>query len=260
MEESIYQKNINRICEHLQHCKRILFITGAGISAESGLPTYRGIGGLYNDKLTDLEMPIEVVLSGQMLEMKPEITWKYISQIEKACRGAKFNSAHKTIADVQKQFPDTWVLTQNIDGFHGDAGSKNIIDIHGDIHYLICKKCGFNKKVKDFSNLDIPPRCPQCSGIIRPDVVFFGEMLPENKVRILNRELTKGFDAVFSIGTTSVFPYIIQPIIQANADGILTIEINPAPTEISSIVTIKLECGARDALSDIWKEFTANYN
>ncbi len=243
-----------QIAELLRNCKSILFITGAGISADSGLPTYRGIGGLYNGKLTEDGVPVETALAGQTLESRPEVTWKYLLQIEKNCRNARFNRAHEVIAEMERHFERVWVLTQNIDGFHHAAGSRNVIDIHGDMHKLICRRCGRRSTVKDYGEIDFPPECPACKGVIRPEVVFFGEMLPEDKVRLLSRELRQGFDIYFSIGTTSVFPYISQPIITARYLGKPTVEINPADSEISDIVDIKLRMRASEALDKIWKD------
>lgn len=246
------EKRIEQVVTLLKKAKSILFITGAGISADSGLPTYRGIGGLYNDKITEEGIPIEMALAGETLEKQPEITWKYLSQIEKNCRNARYNRGHEVISEMEKYFKRVWVLTQNIDGFHRAAGSKNVIDIHGDMHSLLCAKCGWRKTIKDFSQIQIPPKCPECKAIARPEVVFFGEMLPEEKLAILYRELKLGFDIYFSIGTTSVFPYIQQPIFYARSCGRHTVEINPADTEISDIVDIKLGMRAAEALDAIW--------
>ena len=248
------EKSIAQIVALLKKSKSILFITGAGISADSGLPTYRGIGGLYNDKITEEGIPIEMALAGETLEKHPEITWKYLSQIEKNCRNAKYNRGHEVIAEMEKHFQRVWVLTQNIDGFHRAAGSKNVIDIHGDMHKLLCAKCGWRKTIKDFSQIEIPPKCPDCNTTARPDVVFFGEMLPEDKLALLYRELKLGFDIYFSIGTTSVFPYIQQPIFLARSCGRPTVEINLADTEVSDIVDIKLGMRAAEALDMIWGE------
>ena len=252
MEEKIA---IRRVVEILKKSRSILFITGAGISADSGLPTYRGIGGLYNDKTTDEGIPIETALAGETLKTNPEVTWKYLSQIEERTRGARFNRAHEIIAEMDKHFQRLWILTQNIDGFHNDAGSKNVIDIHGDIHNLLCPQCRWRKTIKDFTEIEIPPTCPECGAIARPDVVFFGEILKEKKLRILCRELNIGFDSYFSIGTTSVFPYISGPITDANSRGLATVEINPCLTEISSIVDVKISLPAAKALEIIWAEF-----
>ncbi len=238
--------------EQLRTARRILFITGAGISAESGLPTYRGIGGLYNDKLTKDNIPIEEALSGYMMQTRPELTWSYISEIEKACRGAKFNRAHSIIAEMENYFHGVCVLTQNIDGFHRDAGSENVIDIHGDIHNLFCPSCGYKEIHSDYSKLQIPPVCSNCSSTMRPDVILFGEYLDSKKLEKFEMEMREGFDAVFSIGTTSVFPYISRPIYEANMRKAITVEINPSDTEVTDSVMIKIPTGAIEALSKIW--------
>ena len=244
---------IHRVSSLLKSCKSILFITGAGISADSGLPTYRGIGGLYNDKSTEDGIPIEMALAGETLYTHPEVTWKYLLEIEKNCREAKFNRAHQVIAEMERHFKRVWVLTQNIDGFHSAAGSKNVIEIHGNMHKLRCMKCLWRCKVKDYSQItQIPPLCPECKGVTRPEVVFFGEMLPDYECQALSEELAQGFDIYFSIGTTSVFPYIQQPIIEASRLKRTTIEINPAQTEVSHLVDIKINSGAAVALDKIW--------
>ena len=248
--------NIRKIIELLKGCQSIFFITGAGISADSGLPTYRGIGGLYNDTATEDGIPIETALAGETLRRHPEITWKYLSQIEKNCRQAKFNQAHQVIAEMERYFKRVWVLTQNIDGFHSAAGSKNVIEIHGNMRKLRCMKCRWRAKVKDYSQItQIPPLCPECKGVARPEVVFFGEMLPEYECQVLSEELTQGFDIYFSIGTTSVFSYIQQPIIEAKLLKRPTIEINPAHTEVSGLVDIKINLGAAEALDKILKAY-----
>src|SRR3989338_9673158 len=104
-------ENIRKVIQLLKGCQSIFFITGAGISADSGLPTYRGIGGMYNDKATEEGIPIETALAGETLQNHPEITWKYLSQIEKNCRQAKFNQPHQLIAEMERYFKRVWVLT-----------------------------------------------------------------------------------------------------------------------------------------------------
>ncbi|MBU1125920.1 MAG: NAD-dependent protein deacylase [Candidatus Omnitrophica bacterium] len=252
---AIYRKEINQVVEFLKGSKSILFVTGAGISADSGLPTYRGIGGLYNDKVTDEGIPIEMALAGETLTSRPEITWRYLSQIEEHCREKTFNRGHAVIAEMEKHFSRVWVLTQNIDGFHHASGSKNVIDIHGDMHMLLCTGCNWKERVKDYRQIKIPPQCPLCQHAVRPEVVLFGEMLPERQLKILYAELERGFDLYFSIGTTSVFPYIQQPILYARQAGRPTVEINPTETEISSLVDIKLPMKAADALDAIWTQY-----
>jgi NAD-dependent deacetylase len=248
------REKIGDVASMLRQSESILFITGAGISADSGLPTYRGIGGLYNRERTEEGFCIEDALSGDMMRSRPEITWKYILQIERACRGARFNRAHEIIAAVEKEFPRVWVLTQNIDGFHRDAGSKNLIDIHGDIHDIYCMNCDFRETVPDYRDVENIPLCPRCGKGVRPDVVLFGERLPYAKMALLQRELDRGFDLVFSIGTTSVFPYIAEPVILAKYRGNVTVEINPGYSEITDMFDFKFFSGAAETLEAIWRE------
>jgi NAD-dependent deacetylase len=254
----INSEKTQRVVSLLRNARSALFITGAGISADSGLPTYRGIGGLYNHDSTDDGIPIETALSGEMMAANPAITWKYIYQIEHCCRGASFNRGHQVIAEMEKAFNRVWVLTQNIDGFHHQAGSKNVIDIHGNIHDLKCTHCTYTSSVRDYSGLHIPPRCPKCSSVIRPDVVLFGELLPQDKYQLLKSQLDIGFDIVFSIGTTSVFPYISEPVFLARNQGKPAVEINPGITQVSKMVDIKIEAGAAQALDTIWTLFNSN--
>ena len=242
---------LDQIAKLLNDALRVLFITGAGMSADSGLPTYRGIGGLYEGVTTEDGLPIEQALSGPVFRARPTLTWKYIAQLEAAHRNAQPNRGHRVIAALEKKLDAVWVLTQNVDGLHHRAGSRNTIDIHGDIHQLSCTQCAYAQRVEDYSALVIPPRCPQCNGLIRPDVILFGELLPEAKLELLARASAQGFDMVFSIGTSSLFPYIEAPILRAQALGVPTVEINPGKTHLSSKVDYKLSMGAAEALDAI---------
>jgi NAD-dependent deacetylase len=249
------QTDIDRMIGILGNARSLLFITGAGLSADSGLPTYRGVGGLYHQKDTEEDIPIEEALSGDMLDRHPEITWKYISQIEKACRNARFNAGHRVIAEMERHFPRVWVLTQNIDGFHHQAGSRNIVDIHGNIHALHCTRCRYRTEVENYAALTIPAVCPECGAILRPSVILFGELLPHEKLRRIREEMEQGFDVVFSIGTTSVFSYIAEPIWDARRRGACTVEINPGMTEVTGAVDIKFSSGAAETLEAIWQQY-----
>ena len=242
---------IDAVARILENASRLLFITGAGISADSGLPTYRGIGGLYEDACTDEGLPIEQALSGTMFRTRPELTWKYIAELEAAHRGAAPNRAHRVIAELESKLSDVWVLTQNVDGLHHRAGSRNIIDIHGDIHSLSCTACPYQARVVNYAELSIPPQCPDCDGLVRPDVILFGELLPESKLELLSRASARPFDAVLSVGTSSLFPYIEAPVLGAHRAGIPTVEINPGQTHLSSTVDYKVSMGAADALGAI---------
>ena len=235
----------------LKKARRVLVVTGAGISAESGLPTYRGVGGLYDDSDTHDGVPIEVALSGQMLAAKPALTWKYLGQIEAACRGAKHNGAHEILARWEARFESFTVLTQNVDGFHQAAGARNVIAIHGDLHDLLCTRCAAMRRVENYEGLLLPPLCPRCGGPERPRVVLFGEMLPAPELLRLRAVLEGGLDVVLSIGTTSVFPYIAEPVFAARRSGGVSVEINPGDTEVSHAVDVRLRSGALAALTEL---------
>lgn len=254
-EPSQYENEISRVVDRLRCCRSILFVTGAGVSADSGLPTYRGVGGMYDVDTTAEGYPIEEILSGEMLRQNPALTWKYLLEIGNACRGATFNRAHEIMADAEQYFERVWVLTQNVDGFHRAAGSTNVIDIHGDLHELICCSCDYRQSADLHSEIALPPRCPECGGLVRPDVVLFGEMLPPAKTECLQVELTTGFDIVFSVGTSSLFHYIMWPVQVAKNQGKFTIEINPSETSVSQLVDVRIPLGASAALSAIWAEF-----
>ena len=248
-------ETIDAVVRVLDGCHSILFITGAGISVDSGLSTYRGIGGLYEVEVTEEGLPIQEILSGPMLRSNPELTWKYLAQIAQASRGGTFNRAHEVIAEMEAHFPRVCTLTQNVDGFHRSAGSRNVIEIHGNVRSLTCTKCDVREVLDLNAMREIPPRCPDCRAIMRPDVVLFDEELPEEALRRLRRELENGFELVFSIGTSSVFPYIQEPVVAARRRGVPTVEINPSETVISDYADYRLGMGAAAAMEEIWSRF-----
>jgi NAD-dependent deacetylase len=232
----------------LSTARRILFITGAGLSADSGLPTYRGVGGLYEGALTDIGLPIEQALSGAMFARRPDITWHYLSQIESSCRGAHPNAGHFAIARLEALHGGVTVLTQNVDGFHLAAGSRNVIEMHGTLRRLRCIDCGRARHVDNYAGLAIPPDCPHCGGVLRPDVVLFGESLPDQAVHRFEQVLKAGPDLIISVGTGSGFPYIAGPVVWAIENGIPTIEINPGGTPLSERVSFRFRLRAAEAL------------
>lgn len=243
--------DIREVAELLKKVSSALFITGAGVSAESGLPTYRGLGGLYEDKHPEDGIPIEVALSGEMFERRPEVTWKHLSHLESAVRDVAPNRAHRALASLQRIIPRTLVLTQNVDGLHQAAGSRDLVEIHGNIHRLRCPACGHKDVAHSLSVFREPPPCPRCHRPMRPDVVLFGENLPSAELKRLERECAHGFDIVFIIGTTAAFPYISGPVIKASRQGVPTVEINPTETEVSHFVTHRLATNAGPALDAI---------
>lgn len=253
-------KSLARIAGQLAPAHHLLFITGAGLSADSGLPTYRGVGGLYgDDKKTRFGCTIEEALSGPMFETRPDITWTYLVELERTCRGATFNRGHAVIAAMERHFERVWTLTQNVDGFHQQAGARHVIDIHGDLRTLRCTRprCRHREHVESFAHLELPPHCPRCGSVVRPDIVLFGELLPPGKFTHLIGELERGFDVVFTIGTSSLFPYIRLPIELAPDLGAATVEINPGQTEVSDLVDLRIAAGAAEALDTLWTSYMA---
>ncbi|HBM16950.1 MAG TPA: NAD-dependent protein deacylase [Lentisphaeria bacterium] len=254
---------IKTAADLISKAKSILFITGAGISADSGLPTYRGLGGLYDGKLTDEGYSIEEALSSDVMSIRPDITWKYLWQIGSHCIKAEPNSAHLIISKIQEIKPDTWVLTQNIDSLHKKAGNKNLIEIHGDAFELSCTKCrsAFDALVlfpESGKMPQLPPKCAKCGGMIRPNVVLFGEMLPEKAIKLYYRVLESRPELIISIGTSGMFPYITGPIQEARKAGQRIIEINPCFSSITDIVDIYIPMPAAKAMKAVWEELTLN--
>jgi len=244
---------LDRVATLLSSSHRVLFVTGAGLSADSGLPTYRGLGGLYENMSTPDGAPIESVLSGAMFRKNPELTWKYLLQVEQACRGATCNAAHRVIAQLEHERGTVTVLTQNVDGFHQRAGSRNVIDIHGNLHDILCTRCRRRRQVSSYAGFAALPRCSSCGGVERPDVVLFGESLPREKMDWLMRELGVGFDLVISVGTSGTFPYIRLPMIRAQVYGWASVDINPLVNSMTAYAEHYLPLRAATACEAIWQ-------
>lgn len=246
-------ERIARVAHAIKQAERILLITGAGLSADSGLPTYRGVGGLYNGHTAE-GLPIEAALSGHMLQRDSALCWKYLAELGKACLGAQANAGHYAIAELQRRKPQCWLLTQNIDGYHRAAGSPmdRVIEIHGELAPLYCQSCGAeDAELASHLERPLPPLCKQCAGVLRPPVVLFEEMLPEQAIGTLYDEVRKGFEVVISIGTSASFPYIVEPLLRTRQAGGFTVEINPQRTDLSGRVNVHLQGRALDVLPEL---------
>ncbi|MHC4841699.1 MAG: SIR2 family NAD-dependent protein deacylase [Planctomycetota bacterium] len=241
----------------LQDVQSMGVVTGAGISAESGIPTYRGKGGVYDDP-EEGDRTIEA-LSGQTLRSDPDRTWLALAKIANAAAGAEPNTGHVALIDIEASLQRFVLLTQNVDGLHRRAGSKNLIEIHGNASAMTCTACGLGAEVGDMAALVTAPRCASCNGIMRPDVVLFGEMLNVGRVERVQQEFYADVpDCVLAVGTSAMFAYILEPLYFARQQGKLTIEVNPERTELSDVVEYHLQLPATKALPAIAEILSAS--
>ncbi|HVV72544.1 MAG TPA: Sir2 family NAD-dependent protein deacetylase [Verrucomicrobiae bacterium] len=229
-------KRFEEVARLLANAERVLVITGAGVSVESGIPTFRGSSAAFPSGLTEEGIPFEEALSGPSFLRYPELSWKYFFQLERSLRGKHPNQAHKAIAGLETPTRRVCVATQNIDGLHQRAGSREVIELHGNLQRLRCTECAYSADKTDFDGLPSLPLCPACGEVLRPDIVLYEERLPDGALDRFADEQARGFDLVFSIGTTSLFSYVVEPLLAAAREGIPTVEINPEETPLSAAV------------------------
>ncbi len=222
----------------LGQARSALFITGPSLSQDSGLPSYRGLPGLVKRKPTDGRQ-FESALSADMLAVKPEVTWKYLLMIDEAVRNTRPNRGHKVLVALEKSLSRSTIMTINVDRLHQRAGSRNVIEMHGALHDLVCKRCELSSRHERYDQLPIPPRCAVCNSVLRPDMPLFGEPLPADPFTRLQSELDAGFDMVFAIGVGKMYSYVARPLLLAKQEGIPTIEIGAEHTELSDVVDFR---------------------
>ena len=211
---------------YLQKDKRVVVLTGAGISAESGVPTFRGEDGLWKKFKPEELATFDAFISN------PQLVWEWYEYRRKLISEVKPNPAHYSLVEMQSYFENFHLVTQNVDGLHQKAGSKEVIELHGNIKRNKCINCGMKFEELPFSDV-IPPKC-RCGGMLRPDVVWFGEMLPAETIHKAF-ELSSNCDLFFSIGTSAiVYPAASLPLIAKRA-GAYLVEINIERTELSSL-------------------------
>jgi NAD-dependent deacetylase len=219
---------MDRIREWLGCARSVAVLTGAGISAESGIPTFRGTGGLWRDfRPEDLATP-------QAFARDPKLVWEWYDWRRGLIAKANPNAGHAALVSLEQRIPNFTVITQNVDGLHDRAGSRNVLKVHGDIWTIQCSKC--ERARQDFrpSIPDLPPRC-SCGGIERPGVVWFGEPLPQD-VWSQAEKAARRAEIFLVIGTAAVV-YPAAGLVQlAKASGAKVVEINLAETPVSSIV------------------------
>ncbi len=231
----------------LQNADNILIFTGAGISAESGIDTFRGKGGLWN------KMKPEELASFDGFMKNPNLVWEWYQYRRQIVHETSPNSGHYAIAEFEKYYNSVSVVTQNVDNLHNRAGSTNVLELHGNIERNFCIDCNTFFGVEDFQSVSEAPKCPKCSGMIRPDVVWFGESLPQGvfeKAEALARES----DICFIVGTSAVvYPAAYIPV-TAKEFGAYIVEINVEQTEITRSVDLSLIGKAGELLPEIIKK------
>jgi NAD-dependent deacetylase len=202
-------------------------LTGAGISAESGIPTFRGAGGLWrNFRPEDLATP-------EAFARDPLLVWEWYNWRREIIARAEPNPAHRALAKLEAVKPHFTLITQNVDGLHDAAGSRRILKLHGDIWRLRCTVCGADWIDRSVPLRALPPLCA-CGGLARPAVVWFGEMLPREILREAERAAEA--DVFLLIGTSAVVYPAAGLVPSAKAAGATVMEINLEPTFFSGIV------------------------
>jgi NAD-dependent deacetylase len=217
----------------LRVARRVAVLTGAGISAESGVPTFReaqtGLWARYNP---------EELATPEAFQRNPRLVWEWYAWRQERVRQAEPNPGHLALVELERRIAEFTLITQNVDGLHRWAGSQQVLELHGNLFRVKC--FDEDRPVENWPDSeDIPPRCPRCGALLRPDVVWFGEMLPASVLRAAEQAAANA-EVFFSIGTSAlVYPAAELPFVALRA-GATVVEINPQPTPLSPQVTFSL--------------------
>ncbi len=232
---------IKKAAKLLARSRFAIAFTGAGISAESGVPTFRGFNGLWK------RYRPEELATPEAFKRDPHLVWEFYRWRIDLVRKAKPNSAHYALAELEKMDILKAVITQNVDDLHSEAGSRNVIELHGNIFRVRCTSCSYRENLKESGRLEEfltekeLPKCPRCDSLLRPDVVWFGELLPGKALDEAFR-LAERADVVLVIGTSGVvYPAAYIPYVVKDGGGFV-IEINTEKSGITPIADIFL-CG-----------------
>ncbi len=208
---------------------RVLVITGAGVSAESGIPTFRDKDGYWQN------LDPAKLATPEAFARDPKLVWQWYHERRQRIRHAQPNAAHKTIVQLARHAREFLLVTQNVDDLHTRAGlpKEKMVQIHGDIFVSRCSRCDFSFSEHDQETQRIP-RCSKCDALMRPGVVWFGEALPSSGTERVENYLERGpCDFVIVAGTTATFGYIIDWTLRACAREGEIIEVNPEETALS---------------------------
>jgi NAD-dependent deacetylase len=221
--------------------RKIAVVSGAGISAESGVPTFREKGGIWET------VRIEDVATPEALHRNPRKVWEFYEDRRRNMQSVQPNPGHHAIAEMESVFAEVVTITQNIDGLHQRAGSTDVLELHGSLWKAHCLEgCGAKRDPFPFPAPELPPRC-ECGGILRPSVVLFGDLLPSGAMERATRAAAE-CDVCLVVGTSgAVWPAAGIPLVACRA-GRTTIEVNPADTEISGELDLLLRGPAGEVL------------
>jgi|SRR3989344_7182011 len=233
--------------DRIKQAKSVLCFTGSGISADSGLQTFRDAKGIWSNF-----NPLTLATKNGYLR-NPEKAWKFYQERKKEYDCAEPNLAHNILAEMEKYYDKFIIATQNIDGLHQKAGNRNVVELHGNYNKYKCLKEDKPIKLEDNINNGIP-RC-ECGSMIRPDVVFFNEKLDEKKFRKVYDFIYKGVDLCFIIGTKGIVAPANEIPIMTHYKGAFTIDINPEKSLFNDkLVDLRLKGKASEVLNEIWKQ------
>lgn len=222
----IFPKGLIRV---LRKAERIAALTGAGVSQESGLRTFREAQtGLWSQyKPTDLASP-------EAFERDPKTVWDWYAWRREAIKGVRPNPGHYALVDMAHHTPDFSLITQNVDGLHRMAGSPRLIELHGNLQRVKCSSCGQQAEAWEEADGEVP-RCESCGSMLRPDVVWFGESLPRSELEAAV-EAARTCDIFFSIGTSGLVQPAASLAYAARNRGAVVVEINAEPTPLTEKV------------------------
>jgi len=234
---------VRQIREWLHSARSIAVLTGAGISAESGIPTFRGENGLWrNHRPEDLATP-------EAFARDPLLVWQWYNWRRGLIAQAEPNPGHQALAEIERRHPNFTLITQNVDGLHDRAGSRNILKVHGDIWTVRCSRCGRERPDPRPEIADLPPRC-ECGALERPGVVWFGESLPQEIWR-KSEEAAQGAAVFLVIGTSAVVYPAAGLITLAKSAGARIVEINLEKTPASGLADVSLQGRAAEILPNL---------
>ena len=237
---------LDRVRAEVAKAERVVVLTGAGVSAESGVPTFRGGGGAAVWR----GLPATTLSSAEMVASDLNLVWEWFEYRRGLIASCAPNPAHEAIARWQTRFPGFTLVTQNVDGLHQKAGSRDVLELHGNLWRGRCTRCRMVAELPETPLGEIPPTCPACASALRPDVVLFGEMLPPGAFERAAQAAERA-DVFFVVGTSAVvWPAADLPEIAARR-GAFVVEVNPEPSGAGGARAVALAGKAGELLPEI---------